>query len=111
MARASPELPKPTQPLQQISADSLIIARQDKDEHRKSLDEHTTDLVIRDAFSGQSTTTPMQHRTKDAVYLALKRFVGVAAAKKLPTLIVKSDAAPEIVKAVEELGWLSEPSL
>ena len=64
-----------------------------------------------DAHSGQTTVTPMLRRTKDAVYLTLKHFVGVEAAKKLPTLIVKSDADKAITGAVAELGWMSEPSL
>ena len=53
----------------------------------------------------------MKRHTSDKFYAALKFFVGPAAARTSPNIIVKSDAAGEIANAVDELGWHKEASL
>ena len=54
---------------------------------------------------------PKTSRTKDKCYGDLKAFTGPSIQKKSPNVVVKSDAAPEIIGAVQDLGWHSEPSL
>ena len=70
--------------------------------------------VIMGATRGSATlaeylSVPHASRTSDRVYQNLKFFAGLKANR--PTLLVKSDAAKELTNAVEQLGWLSEPSL
>ena len=49
-------------------------------------------------------------RTQDKNYNDLKHFVGRRGAAR-PNILIKSDAAREIVGAIADLGWLPEPSL
>ena len=54
---------------------------------------------------------PRNSGSQDNNYQDLKHFTGPAVQRTRPDIIVKSDAAPEIVGAVRELGWHPEPSL
>ena len=67
-------------------------------------------LLVRDIFSKVLQAYPSTTKNSDHVYQSLNRFVGVALAKN-PELIVKSDQAPEILKAVHDLGWVPDTSL
>ena len=66
---------------------------------------------IRDEFSGCGLMCPRTSRSKDMNYSDLKHFTGPAIQRSRPEIVVKSDAAGEIVGAVRDLGWHPEPSL
>ena len=72
--------------------------------------ENYVSFTVRDEFSGCGLANPRKTRSKSSNYKDLKCFVG-STGSTLPNIIVKSDAAGEIISAVEELGWFSEPSL
>ena len=65
--------------------------------------------IVRDTFSGIGLAFPTRKRTCDVAYRNFKFFGGLKA--KSPNIIVKSDAAPEILGAVDDLGWHRDPSL
>ena len=67
-------------------------------------------FTIRDEFSGCGLACPRKTRTTESNYKDLKRSVGPKGPSQ-PHILVKSDAAKEITKAVEELGWFAEPAL
>ena len=54
---------------------------------------------------------PRGRRSMESNRVDLKTFTGVEVQKKKPWILVKSDAAQEIIRAVEELNWHPEPSL
>ena len=69
-------------------------------------DEEVVSFVIRDRFSGMVWTYPARARDSEEVENALRHFCG----RKSPIVSVASDCAPEILKAVRDLGFNSEPS-
>ena len=96
---------------QQLSADTIVIARASGDAAlHASADGCTYAFTIRDSFSGLAAAVPQRHRTLNNNYAALKHFQGAYSLKK-PDIVVKSDAAAEITGAVRDLGWHSEPAL
>ena len=104
-------LPKVCAPCTQLASDHIIlaVADQGKGSKRKSASGYRSIHVIRDFYSGMMVAIPMKSSTKDKCYKHLKWFVGVRSNN--PNIIVKSDNAGDIVEAVNDLGWHSEPSL
>ena len=100
---------------QQLFADYLIAQRSasgvtKRGSVKEAIEEYAS-FGVRDAYSGVGICQPKTSRTKDKCYGDLKGFTGPSIHKKSPHVVVKSDAAPEIMSAVYDLGWHSEPSL
>ena len=86
--------------LEKISADHIVT----RDEVGHKGEGYT--IVIVDQFTGLTSMVPVNTKHSDEVEMALRRFVG----KKRPGVVqVASDRAPEIRKAVRDLGFASEP--
>ena len=66
-------------------------------------------LIVYDTFSGILNAYPASSKSSDFVYTCLKHFVGLR--YQNPDTVCRSDAAPELVKAIRDLGWLPETSL
>ena len=66
--------------------------------------------TIRDMWSGFVWVIPSKSRNQAKIYHNLKFFAGLIWDTS-PEIIVKSDAASEIIAAVNDLGWHSIPSL
>ena len=96
--------------LQQLGVDMIVVSKGGEDVlHRMSAAGNKFTWTIRDHYSGQGFTLPSDSASQDTIRNALLNFVG--AENDAPKIIVKSDCARAIIGAVEELGWLSEPSL
>ena len=61
-----------------------------------------------DSFSG-IVNYPATSKGSDFVYSCLRHFVGLRF--KNPDTVCRSDAAPQLVKAIRDLGWLPETAL
>ena len=108
-------LPAVTEKNQVLSADWFIAQRSasgvtKRGSVKEAIEEYAS-FGVRDAYSGVGICQPKTSRTKDKCYGDLKGFTGPSIHKKSPHVVVKSDAAPEIMSAVYDLGWHSEPSL
>ena len=66
-------------------------------------------MIVRDAHSGARQIFPQTRRTIENNITALQKFVGPEAGSS--KVILKSDAAQELVGAAERLSWLPEPSV
>eukprot|EP00439_Symbiodinium_sp_Y106_P050980 s212_g6.t1 len=64
-------------------------------------------FVCRDRYSGMVWTYPAETKGSEEVENSLRHFCG----RKSPIVSVASDCAPEILKAVRDLGFNSEPSV
>ena len=100
---------------QRLSA-AMIIAQRSTSEAPKGGQaiagiEEPISFGILDQHSGCGISNPRRTRSQDRNYEDLKAFVGPSVHRSTPWIVVKSDAAPEIVAAVKELGWFYEPSL
>ena len=112
------DLPQPTGPGQLLSADTLIISRAAAETsnqkpagpQRTSMEGHSCGFTVRDTYSGVGLVFPQRRRNQDANYRAFKHFQGPSW-QESPHIIVKSDAAKDIVNAVSQMGWHPEPSL
>ena len=62
-----------------------------------------------DSFCGIVNAYPASSKGSDFVYSCLRHFVGLRF--KNPDTVCRSDAAPELVKAIRDLGWLPETAL
>ena len=94
-------LEAPTFFLEKVAVDHMIV--------RDEIGYHgeTCAFVMVDVFSGFTSMAPCQHKSAEEVELSLRRFCG----KKKPGIVqVSSDRAPEIKKALFDLGFASEPS-
>ena len=66
-------------------------------------------LIVYDSFSGIVNAYPATSKGSDFVYSCLRHFVGLRF--KNPDTVCRSDAAPELLKAIRDLGWLPETAL
>ena len=66
-------------------------------------------LIVYDSFSVIANAYPATSKGSDFVYSCLRHFVGLRF--KNPDTVCRSDAAPELVKAIRDLGWLPETAL
>ena len=103
--RKDDELPAISKCFERISADNMMHQQK-----RVGSLEYYTSFTVRDEYSGVGIADPKKNRTMETNRLTLKNFVGRKGATR-PNIMVKSDAASEITRAVEDLGWLAEPSL
>ena len=65
---------------------------------------------MRDTYSGAFMAYPHSSKSKDANVQSYKHFTGLRAQKD-PSIIVKSDCAPELISAAHHIGWNTDPSL
>ena len=66
--------------------------------------------TIRDPYSGMALAIHSNMRIQDSNYENFKFFGGIATFRK-PSVVVKSDAAKEMIGAVQKLGWHFTPTL
>ena len=103
-------LDAPTAPYQQLTTDSVILAKGD---------EHTgigvggikSHHVIRDAFSGARVAYPASKRDIPLHAKNLRHFHGLKANELAPPCLIKMDEAGELQGAAEEVGMIPETSL
>ena len=100
-------LESPTAPLSHLSTDTVINSSTHRDGNRVSASGCTAIHTIRDTFSGCSMAIPQRTHDTNANYVNLKFFGGHKCSD--PHVLVKSDAAKELTKAVSDLGWHPEP--
>ena len=96
--------------LEVLSADSILVSIKGDDVKRISASSNSVIHTVRDAFSGMALALQSNTKTSDVFYRFFKHFGGRLGSTN-PNILVKSDVAGEIIKAVESLGWLSETSL
>ena len=101
-------LPIPESFGKMLMADNIIVAQEEEDAGKGAAGERTA-LIVKDAYSGARMIYPSTRRTKEANMLGLQKFLGPALSSS--KVILKSDAAKELVGAAETLGWLPETSL
>ena len=82
-------LPAVTKPMQQISTDTMVVAKSHQDESRLSSNDNSTIQMIRDTFSGICLNLPLRKRDQPVIRKGLKFFAGARAGN--PKIIVKSD--------------------
>ena len=108
-------LPALTAKNQRLSCDPIVAKRTSSVEPKPgapiSEAEDYFSFGVRDAYSGAGLCNPRNSRAQAFIYQDLKSFVGPTVVRNTPQMLVKSDAAPEILGAVHDLGWHSEPSL
>ena len=91
----------PERYLEKISIDHIIVG------HDVGFRGETCSVVLVDHFTGLISLVPCKSKEADEVEAALRRLCG----KWKPGVIqVASDRAPEIRRAVREMGFSSEPS-
>ena len=96
------DLPVPTAFGEQIAIDHMIVSK-------SAGGREFLALIVFDCFSGIVNAYPAPTKGSDFVYSCLRHFVGMR--YKNPDTVCRSDAAPELIKAIRELGWLPETSL
>ena len=96
------DLPDPSSFGEQVAIDHMIVSK-------SSGGREFVVLIVYDTFSGILNAYPASSKSSDFVYTSLKHFVGLR--YQNPGTICRSDAAPELVKAIRDLGWLPETSL
>ena len=92
---------EPDGPCQRIAVDHMFVYDQPAD------GDEVVSFVCRDRFSGLIYWAyPAESKDSEEVENSLRHFCG----RKRPIVSVASDCAPEILKAVRELYFNSEPS-
>ena len=86
----------------------MIISKSADDETRMSADGDICVHTIRDKCSGFSFAVPQKDRSQQNNFLNFRKFVGP---RNSAHILVKSDAARELVGAIRELKWHSDASL
>ena len=92
---------EPDGPCQRIAVDHMFVYDQPAD------GDEVVSFVCRDRFSGLVWAHPAESKDSEEVENSLRHFCG----RKSPIVSVASDCAPEILKAVRDLGFNSEPSV
>ena len=96
------DLPESTQFGQQVAVDHMVVSK-------SSDGKEFLVLIVYDSFSGIINAYPASSKGSDFVFSCLRHFVGHRF--KNPDTVCRSDAAPELLKAIRDLGWLPETSL
>ena len=96
------DLPDPSSFGEQVAIDHMILSK-------SSGGREFVVLIVYDTFSGILNAYPASSKSSDFVYTCLNHFVGLR--YQNPGTVCRSDAAPELVKAIRDLGWLPETSL
>ena len=89
-------------PCQELSTDPIIMSK-GQDDRRMSSDGHLYVHTIRDKYSGLCLAVPQHSKTVDCNVANFRKFCGPRNSNEI---LVKSDAAPELLEAVDELGCL-----
>ena len=89
---------------QRVAADFVVVSKSHKD------DKESVVLVIRDEFSGYMSAFPCTKRATDFIVKSVLSFLGPAYHAH-PTIMCKTDCAPEFMAACAILGFVHEPSL
>ena len=92
---------EPEGPGERIGVDHIVARDAPTDE------DEVVSLVCRDRFSGVVWTYPALSKDSEEVEDALRHFCG----RKSPIVSVASDRAPEILKAIRDIGFNSEPAV
>ena len=95
---------------QHFAADHVIVAKKSADAARVGANGECVVLCVRDSYSGAFAAFPLSNKTAEAASECYKHFAGPRAVRD-PTVIVKSDCAPELLAAATHVGWFTEPSL
>ena len=96
------DLPESTQFGEQVAVDHMVVSK-------SSDGKEFLVLIVYDSFSGIINAYPTSSKGSDFVFSSLRHFVGHRC--KNPDTVCRSDAAPELLKAIRDLGWLPETSL
>ena len=96
------DFPDPSSFGEQVAIDHMIVSK-------SSGGREFVLPIVYDTFSGILNAYPASSKSSDFVYTCLKHFVGLR--YQNPDTVCRSDAAPEFVKAIRDLGWLPETSL
>ena len=102
-------LPVLTGPGQQYSTDTMIVSKSKSDDKRKGSGGEVVALTIRDSYSGLGFAHSLTDREASTLIPTFKFAAGPSV--RNPSVVVKSDAEPGIVKSVETLRWHLETSL
>ena len=95
---------------QRFAADHVIVAKSSADSDKLGASGERVVLCIRDVYSGAFSAYPLPTKHTDSSVNCYKHFAGTRAQKD-PTVIVKSDCAPELFSAANHIGWFTDPSL
>jgi len=95
---------------QRFAADHVIVAKSSTDTDKQGAAGERVVLCMRDAYSGAFAAYPLPSKHTDSSVRCYKHFAGTRAQKD-PTVIVKSDCAPELLSAANHIGWFTDPSL
>ena len=87
---------------EQVAVDHMVISK-------SSGGKEFLVLIVYDSSSGIVNAYPASSKGSDFVYSCLRHSVGLRF--KNPDTVCRSDAAPELVKAIHDLGWLPETAL
>ena len=89
---------------QRLASDFIIVSKSHKN------DKESVVLVIRDEYSGYLAAYPCAKRTSEVIVKSMLAFLGPSFHAH-PTIMCKTDNAPEFVSACTTLGFVHEPSL
>ena len=98
------ELEEVTKFGQRLALDFIIITKSHKS------DKESVVLVIRDEFSGYMSAFPCARRNADFIVKSVLAFLGPSYHAH-PTIMCKTDCAPELMSACTTLGFVHEPTL
>ena len=96
------DLPGPSGFGEQVAIDHMVVSK-------TSGGREFLVLIVCDSFSGIVHAYPAQSKNSDFVHACLRHFVGLR--YKNPDTVCRSDCAPELIRAIRDLGWLPESSL
>ena len=99
--REARDIEEPGGPVERISVDHLFAYDSPGE------GDEVVSLVCRDRYSGVVWTYPAETRESEEVEDGLRHFCG----RKAPIVSVASDRAPEILKAIRDCGFNSEPAV
>ena len=95
---------------QRFAADHVIVAKSSTDTDKQGASGERVVLCVRDVYSGAFNAYPLPSKHTDSSVQCYKHFAGTRAQKD-PTVIVKSDCAPELLSAANHIGWFTDTSL
>ena len=107
---------QPTKPGQMLSSDALIISRSAQPgpdgqlPPNISAEGHYASICLRDCYSGLGQSYAADDRSTPKIVRSYRHFQGPRFEGEI-NVVVKSDCAPELIKAAELLKWLPIHSL
>ena len=97
-----PDLPNNFKFGEQVAIDHMVVS---KSSGRKKF----LVFIVYDPFSGIVNAYPATSKGSDFVSSCLRNVLGLRF--RNPDTMCRSDAAPELIKAIRDLGWLPETAL